>query len=190
MPLSVAVATLICDACTGLLVLSVALRSGISVTALVATTVVLSLVPPSEKVTRPRGEPPGSAITVAVKVTDWPKTEGLALDVREIVDLFLKHGADVNAMAVSGVAKGQRVVHYAATTGKLAVVKQLVAQARNEPRNENREAARFDVVVIEGAGMWRWAFLPPQYQKQEEIYGGLWHSMLRWLVSATGLMPV
>ena len=45
------------------------------------------------------------------------------------------------------------------------------------------------VVVIEGAGMWRWAFLPPQYQKQEEVYPALWHSMLRWLVSGVGLMP-
>lgn len=45
------------------------------------------------------------------------------------------------------------------------------------------------VVVIEGAGMWRWAFLPPQYQKQEETYHTLWHSLLRWLVSGTGLMP-
>jgi hypothetical protein len=45
------------------------------------------------------------------------------------------------------------------------------------------------VVVVEGAGMWRWAFLPPMYQKQEEVYGMLWHSVLRWLVSGTGLMP-
>ena len=45
------------------------------------------------------------------------------------------------------------------------------------------------VVVIEGAGMWRWAFLPPQYQKQEEVYRTLWHSLLRWLVSGAGLMP-
>ncbi len=45
------------------------------------------------------------------------------------------------------------------------------------------------VVVIEGAGMWRWAFLPPQYQKQEEIYRTLWHSLLRWLVAGGGLMP-
>lgn len=45
------------------------------------------------------------------------------------------------------------------------------------------------VVVIEGAGIWRWAFLPPQYQKQEEVYPALWHSMLRWLVTGVGLMP-
>src|SRR5207244_2789081 len=45
------------------------------------------------------------------------------------------------------------------------------------------------VVVVEGAGMWRWAFLPPQYQQYEEVYGSLWHSLLRWLVSSAGLLP-
>jgi hypothetical protein len=39
------------------------------------------------------------------------------------------------------------------------------------------------VVVIEGVGMWRWAFLPPEYQQQEEVYRGLWQSLLRWLIS-------
>ena len=33
------------------------------------------------------------------------------------------------------------------------------------------------VVVVEGAGMWRWAFLPPEHQQQEEIYGSLWRSL-------------
>jgi hypothetical protein len=45
------------------------------------------------------------------------------------------------------------------------------------------------VVVIEGAGMWRWAFLPPAYQKQEEIYAALWQSLLRWLTSGANLVP-
>jgi hypothetical protein len=45
------------------------------------------------------------------------------------------------------------------------------------------------VVVIEGAGMWRWAFLAPQYQQQDEVYGGLWHSLLRWVTSGSGLLP-
>jgi hypothetical protein len=45
------------------------------------------------------------------------------------------------------------------------------------------------VVVIEGAGMWRWAFLSPQYQNQEDTYRSLWQSLMRWLVSGTGLMP-
>ena len=45
------------------------------------------------------------------------------------------------------------------------------------------------VVVVEGSGMWRWAFLPPRYKGEEDIYASLWHSMLRWLISAENLMP-
>lgn len=44
-------------------------------------------------------------------------------------------------------------------------------------------------VVIEGAGMWRWAFLPPQFQQREQVYSELWHSMLRWLTSGVSLLP-
>ena len=45
------------------------------------------------------------------------------------------------------------------------------------------------VVVIEGAGMWRWAFLPAQYEQHDESYGVLWRSLVRWLVSGAGLLP-
>jgi hypothetical protein len=47
------------------------------------------------------------------------------------------------------------------------------------------------VVCLEGAGMWRWAFLPPASQQhdQEEVYGNLWHSLLRWLISGANLLP-
>ena len=45
------------------------------------------------------------------------------------------------------------------------------------------------VVVVEGAGMWRWAFLAPEHQRQEEIYGSLWRSLVRWLVSNVGMLP-
>lgn len=45
------------------------------------------------------------------------------------------------------------------------------------------------VVVIEGAGMWRWAFLPPKFGQQENVYPKLWHSMLRWLTSGAKLQP-
>ena len=48
-------------------------------------------VPPSLKTTVPVGVPvPGAvAVTVAVKVTDWPKTEGLADEVTAVVGLDL-----------------------------------------------------------------------------------------------------
>ncbi len=45
------------------------------------------------------------------------------------------------------------------------------------------------VVVVEGAGMWRWALLPPKYAAHESIYGALWQSLIRWLVSNPGLLP-
>jgi hypothetical protein len=43
--------------------------------------------------------------------------------------------------------------------------------------------------VVEGAGMWRWAFLPPQHKQHDELYGRLWRSLVRWLVSNVGLLP-
>lgn len=45
------------------------------------------------------------------------------------------------------------------------------------------------VVVVEGAGMWRWAFLPPAYSEHHDLYAALWQSLLRWLVSGAGLLP-
>lgn len=45
------------------------------------------------------------------------------------------------------------------------------------------------VVAIEGAGMWRWSFLPPEHEEYQEVYTSLWHSLLRWLVSGSGLLP-
>jgi hypothetical protein len=45
------------------------------------------------------------------------------------------------------------------------------------------------VVAIEGSGMWRWAFLSPQYQQHDQAYESLWQSLLRWLVSSVGLVP-
>ena len=45
------------------------------------------------------------------------------------------------------------------------------------------------VLSIEGSGMWRWAFLPPQYQDQEQAYASLWQSMMRWLSSSGNLTP-
>jgi hypothetical protein len=37
--------------------------------------------------------------------------------------------------------------------------------------------------------MWRWAFLPPDRQKQEEVYGTIWQSLLHWLATHVGLLP-
>ncbi len=45
------------------------------------------------------------------------------------------------------------------------------------------------VVVVEGSGMWRWAFLAPEYRQLDSAYGILWQSLIRWLVSSGGLLP-
>jgi hypothetical protein len=45
------------------------------------------------------------------------------------------------------------------------------------------------VVVVEGAGMWRWAFLPADHQEHDQVYGFLWRSLVRWLVANVALMP-
>jgi hypothetical protein len=45
------------------------------------------------------------------------------------------------------------------------------------------------VVVVEGSGMWRWAFLPPEHRELDPVYGVLWQSLMRWLVSSGGLLP-
>ncbi len=43
------------------------------------------------------------------------------------------------------------------------------------------------VVVVEGIGMWRWAFLPPEHQAEDPLYSSLWHSLMRWLASSSQL---
>jgi hypothetical protein len=45
------------------------------------------------------------------------------------------------------------------------------------------------VVAVEGAGMWRWAFLPPQHQDRDELYSSLWRSLIRWLATNVGMLP-
>jgi hypothetical protein len=45
------------------------------------------------------------------------------------------------------------------------------------------------VVAVEGAGMWRWAFLPPEHQDRDELYGSLWRSLIRWLVTNADMLP-
>lgn len=44
-------------------------------------------------------------------------------------------------------------------------------------------------IVVEGAGMWRWAFLPPEHANKDEIYPTLWQSLIQWVVSQQDLMP-
>ncbi len=45
------------------------------------------------------------------------------------------------------------------------------------------------VVVVEGAGMWRWAFLPRNQEHADDIYPLLWRNLVRWLTSSAALLP-
>lgn len=45
------------------------------------------------------------------------------------------------------------------------------------------------VVAVEGAGMWRWAFLPPKLQDRDQIYQQLWTGLVRWLACSAQLLP-
>ncbi len=85
-----------------------------------------------------------------------------------------------------------------ASTGRAEQPKPLavvVATARGQAPEAESPAVTYQpygsgrVVVVEGAGMWRWAFLPPQQQQLDEVYRSLWHSLLRWLVSGADLLP-
>lgn len=48
---------------------------------------------------------------------------------------------------------------------------------------------RGQTIVVEGAGMWRWAFLPPQHAARDTIYPALWQSLVQWIISQQDLMP-
>lgn len=44
-------------------------------------------------------------------------------------------------------------------------------------------------IVVEGAGMWRWAFMAPQHADKERIYATLWQSLVQWIISQQDMMP-
>ncbi len=44
-------------------------------------------------------------------------------------------------------------------------------------------------VVVEGAGMWRWAFLPPEKASAQRVYASLWQGLMQWLISQQDLLP-
>jgi len=45
------------------------------------------------------------------------------------------------------------------------------------------------VIVLEGSGLWRWAFLPPGETSHRELYERFWNSLLRWLVASADFLP-
>ena len=61
--------------------------------------------------------------------------------------------------------------------------------AAGQPVITYQPAGSGRTVVIEGAGMWRWAFLPPEHEQHSAVYGELWRSLFRWLAAQTDLLP-
>jgi hypothetical protein len=46
-----------------------------------------------------------------------------------------------------------------------------------------------DVVVIEGSGLWRWAFLATDGAADRDIFSRFWNSLLRWLAASADFLP-
>ena len=67
-----------------------------------------------------------------------------------------------------------------------------VAGASGEPRPGDRPISRS---ATGGWSSWKGPACgagpssPPEHQQQEEIYGSLWRSLVRWLVANVGLLP-
>ena len=63
------------------------------------------------------------------------------------------------------------------------------ATGKNIPVVTYQPVGSGQTIVVEGAGMWRWAFLAPQYSDKEKIYATLWQSLVQWIISQQELMP-
>ncbi len=63
------------------------------------------------------------------------------------------------------------------------------ATGKNIPVVTYQPVGSGQTIVVEGAGMWRWAFLAPQYADKERIYATLWQSLVQWIISQQDLMP-
>lgn len=89
--------------------------------------------------------------------------------------------------SLPSLAMGARPEEPRALTTVLAVGRD--AGGEPVPLMTYRPEGNGRVVAVEGAGMWRWAFLPPEHQDHDAVYGALWRSLVRWLVSNVGLLP-
>lgn len=74
-------------------------------------------------------------------------------------------------------------------TRPLAVVLAIASPGDAMPTMVYQRVGSGRVVAVEGSGMWRWAFLPPEHQAHDAAYGALWRSLIRWLISNVGLLP-
>ena len=45
------------------------------------------------------------------------------------------------------------------------------------------------VIVLEGSGLWRWAFLGPGEDAYRRVYDRFWNGLLRWLAASADFLP-
>ena len=92
-------------------------------------------------------------------------------------------GSMPSLATVATATRRQGLTNVLATTINSGNEQQAVPVLSYQPYGSGR------TVVVEGAGMWRWALMSPEHQEREEVYATLWRSLLRWLVSRAGLLP-
>jgi hypothetical protein len=104
---------------------------------------------------------------------------------------FAQAGSETPGAALSGLPTLATAARPEGTKPLAVVLATAVAQPADteDPVVTYQSYGSGRIVVIEGAGMWRWAFLPPQQQLHQDVYRSLWHSLLRWLVSSADLLP-
>ena len=92
-------------------------------------------------------------------------------------------GSMPSLATVATATRREGLANVLATTIDSATGQQVVPVLSYQPYGSGR------TVVVEGAGMWRWALMSPEHEGREEVYATLWRSLLRWLVSRAGLLP-
>ena len=77
---------------------------------------------------------------------------------------------------------------------RLGLPQVLVQSTRDQdgqviPIVSNQPYGSGQTIVVEGSGMWRWAFLPPQHAANDNIYPALWQSLVQWVISQQDFLP-
>jgi hypothetical protein len=114
-----------------------------------------------------------------------PEMTQHALDT-SVFDTLLTEGSDpvgtLPTLAVGATPK--------ARTGLPQVLMQSTGAAGSSfPMVTYQPIGAGQTIVVEGAGMWRWAFLPPEHASKDKIYPTLWQSMVQWIISQQDMLP-
>lgn len=104
-----------------------------------------------------------------------------------VFDSLGEQPSEVLAMMPSLATAGSPVVR----PGLPQVLLQSESDGQNKPTPiiSYQQIGNGTSVVIEGSGMWRWAFLPPEHSDKEKVYSTLWQSLVQWIVSQQDLLP-